>query len=36
VGFPVVGSALAKRGLYVGIGLSPWWDDDRHRAGRRD
>jgi hypothetical protein len=36
VGVPVLGSSLAKRGLYVGIGLSPWWDDDRHRAGRRD
>lgn len=36
VGVPVLGSAVAKRGIYVGIGLSPWWDDDRHRAGRRD
>lgn len=36
VGYPVFGSSLAKRGLYVGIGLSPWWGDERHRAGRRD
>jgi hypothetical protein len=36
LGFPVAGSSLAKRGMYVGIGLSPWWGDDRHRAGRRD
>jgi hypothetical protein len=36
LGIPVAGSALAKRGIYVGIGLSPWWGDDRHRTGRRD
>jgi hypothetical protein len=36
VGYPVSRSALAKRGLYVGIGLSPWWGDDRHRPTRRD
>ncbi|HUQ80480.1 MAG TPA: hypothetical protein VM076_05070 [Gemmatimonadaceae bacterium] len=36
VGLPVAGSSLARRGVYVGIGLSPWWGDDRHRAGRRD
>ena len=36
VGYPVSRSALAKRGLYVGIGLSPWWGDERHRPGRRD
>jgi hypothetical protein len=33
---PVVGSGVAKRGVYVGIGLSPWWGDDRHRASRQD
>jgi len=36
VGFPVAASALAKRGVYVGLGVSPWWGDDRHRPGRRD
>jgi hypothetical protein len=36
LGYPVAGSRLAKRGVYVGIGLSPWWGDDRHRTGRRD
>jgi hypothetical protein len=36
VGYPISTSPLAKRGLYVGIGLSPWWGDERHRAGRRD
>jgi len=36
VGLPVARSSLAKRGVYVGIGLAPWWGDDRHRAGRRD
>jgi len=36
LGYPVAGSRLAKRGFYVGIGLSPWWGDDRHRTGRRD
>jgi hypothetical protein len=36
VGLPVVGSGVAKRGVYVGIGLSPWWGDDRHRASRQD
>jgi hypothetical protein len=36
LGFPVAGSSLAKRGVYVGVGLSPWWGDDRHRTGRRD
>jgi len=36
LGIPVAGSSLAKRGVYFGIGLSPWWGDERHRAGRRD
>ena len=36
VGYPVSSSPLAKRGLYVGIGLSPWWGDERHRPSRRD
>jgi hypothetical protein len=36
LGFPIAGSSLAKRGMYVGIGLSPWWGDDRHRPGRHD
>ena len=36
LGYPVAGSRLAKRGVYIGIGLSPWWGDDRHRTGRRD
>ena len=36
VGYPVSSSTLAKRGLYVGIGLSPWWGDERHRPSRRD
>ena len=36
LGFPVAGSSLARRGMYVGIGLSPWWGDDRHRPGRHD
>ena len=36
LGFPVAGSSLAKRGVYLGIGLSPWWGDDRHRPGRHD
>ena len=36
VGYPVWGSSLAKRGMYVGIGLSPWWGDNRHRSGRPD
>ena len=35
-GYPISSSPLAKRGLYVGIGLSPWWGDERHRASRRD
>jgi hypothetical protein len=36
IGYPIAASPLAKRGLYFGIGLSPWWGDDRHRVGRRD
>jgi hypothetical protein len=36
VGYPVSTSPLAKRGLFVGIGLSPWWGDERHRPGRRE
>ena len=36
VGYPISRSGLAKRGLYVGIGLSPWWGDERHRPSRRD
>jgi hypothetical protein len=36
VGYPISSSPLAKRGLYVGIGLSPWWGDERHRPSRRD
>jgi hypothetical protein len=36
VGYPVAASPLAKRGIYFGIGLSPWWGDERHRVGRRD
>jgi hypothetical protein len=36
VGVPVARSSLAKRGLYVGIGLSPWRGEDRHRPSRRD
>ena len=36
VGYPISSSSLAKRGLYVGIGLSPWWGDERHRPSRRD
>ena len=36
VGYPISSSALAKHGLYVGIGLSPWWGDDRHRPSRRN
>jgi hypothetical protein len=36
VGYPISRSPLAKRGLYFGIGLSPWWGDDRHRPSRRD
>ena len=38
VGYPISisGAPLTKRGLYFGIGLSPWWGDDRHRPSRRD
>jgi hypothetical protein len=38
VGYPIPISRapLAKRGLYFGIGLSPWWGDERHRPSRRD
>lgn len=36
IGYPIAASSLAKRGVYVGIGLTPWWGDERHRAGRRD
>jgi hypothetical protein len=36
VGYPIAASPLAKRGVYLGIGLSPWWGDERHRVGRRD
>jgi hypothetical protein len=37
IGYPIAASSsLASRSVYVGIGLSPWWGDDRHRAGRRD
>lgn len=36
IGVPVAGSSLARRGVYIGIGLSPWWGDDRHRPSRRD
>lgn len=36
VGFPVLGSPLLRRGPYVAIGISPWWGDERHRAGRRE
>ena len=36
IGYPVLRSPLAKRGMYVGIGLSPWWGDDRHRPSRHD
>ena len=37
IGYPIAASSsLASRAVYVGIGLSPWWGDDRHRAGRRD
>jgi hypothetical protein len=36
VGYPISSAPLAKRGLYFGIGLSPWWGDERHRASRRD
>ena len=36
VGYPISRSPLAKHGLYFGIGLSPWWGDDRHRPSRRD
>jgi len=38
VGYPISisGAQMTKRGLYFGIGLSPWWGDDRHRPSRRD
>jgi len=36
VGFPVVGSSLLRKGPYIAIGISPWWGDERHRAGRRE
>jgi len=38
VGYPIPISRapLAKRGLYFGVGLSPWWGDERHRPSRRD
>jgi len=36
VGYPMSTAPLANRGLYFGIGLSPWWGDERHRTGRRD
>jgi hypothetical protein len=36
VGVPFSRSPVAKRGVYVGIGLSPWWGDERHRPSRRD
>jgi len=38
LGYPISisGAPLAKHGLYFGIGLSPWWGDDRHRPSRRD
>jgi hypothetical protein len=38
LGYPISisGAPLAKRGLYFGIGLSPWWGDERHRPSRRN
>lgn len=33
VGYPIVSSAVVARRLYVGLYISPWFDETRHRGG---